>query len=245
MITLTIDGQGIQVEEGRTILEAAREHRIPIPTLCYHEALKPFAACRMCLVELENRRGGQLVPACTYPCEEGLTVRTNSEKVRRSRRLTIELLMASAAHVPLIRAMAEELGVAAPRFTMEPDDCILCGLCVRACDEIVGVRAISLVNRGIEKKVKPPFEISSSDCIECGTCVLICPTGAIKLSDIVDKGRSVHSWESDFEQHTCRLCNHHYLEPHFADPSTVLRAGAGALLDAATDENDENEEVSR
>ena len=141
MITLTIDGQEIQVKEGRTILEAARAARqLPIPTLCYHEALAPFAACRMCLVELENRRGGQLAPACAYPCEEGLIVRTNSEKVRRSRRMTIELLMASAAHVPLIRAMADDLGVDEPRFTTEPDDCILCGLCVRACDEIVGVR---------------------------------------------------------------------------------------------------------
>jgi NADH dehydrogenase/NADH:ubiquinone oxidoreductase subunit G len=222
MICVTIDGQEIETEPGRTILEVARDHGVHIPTLCYHEALKPFAACRMCVVELENRRGGQLAPACTYPCEEGLIVQTNSEKVRRSRRTTIELLMASAAHVPLIRAMAEELGVTAPRFTMEPDDCILCGLCVRACDEIVGVRAISLINRGIEKKVGSPFQISSSDCIGCGTCVLICPTGAIKLSDIVDKGRSVHPWESDFEQHVCRLCNHHYLEPRFADASVLL-----------------------
>ncbi len=229
MITLTIDGQETQVEEGRTILEVTREHRLPIPTLCYHEALKPFAACRMCVVELENRRGGQLAPACTYPCEEGLIVQTNSEKVRRSRRITIELLMASAAHVPIIRAMAEELGVTAPRFTMEPDDCILCGLCVRACDEIVGVRAISLINRGIEKKVGSPLKISSPDCIGCGTCVLICPTGAIKLSDIVDKGRSVHPWESDFEQHACRLCNHHYLEPRFADASVLLSTEKGEV----------------
>ena len=108
MITLTIDDQEIQVKEGRTLLEAAREQGIPIPTLCYHEALEPFAACRMCIVELENRRGGQLVPACAYSCEEGLVVHTNSERVRSSRRMTIELLMASAAHVPLIRAMAEE-----------------------------------------------------------------------------------------------------------------------------------------
>lgn len=222
MITLTIDGQEIQVEEGRTILEAAREHRIPIPTLCYHEALEPFAACRLCVVELENRRGGQLAPACTYPCEEGLIVQTNSEKVRRSRRMTIELLMASAAHVPLIRAMAEELGVTEPRFTMEPDDCILCGLCVRACNEIVGVGAISVINRGIEKKVSPPFHIASNACIECGTCVLVCPTGALTLADIIGGAQTIHPWESEFEAVKCRVCGHHYLSPRFADHTTLL-----------------------
>ncbi|MBM4466813.1 MAG: (2Fe-2S)-binding protein [Chloroflexi bacterium] len=222
MITLTIDGQEIQVTEGRTILEAAREHRFPIPTLCYHEALAPFAACRMCVVELENRRGGQLVPACAYPCEEGLIVRTNSEKVRRSRRMTIELLMASAAHVPLIRAMAEELGVTTPRFTMEPDDCILCGLCVRACEEIVGVGAISVINRGIEKKVSPPFRIASNACIECGTCVLVCPTGAITLADITGGTQTVHPWESEFEAVDCRVCGHHYLAPELAEHTALL-----------------------
>lgn len=225
MITLTINGQEIQVKEGRTILEAAREHRIPIPTLCYHEALEPFAACRMCVVELENRRGGQLVTACTYPCEEGLVVRTSSEKVRRSRRMTVELLMASSAHVPIIRRLAEELGVGEPRFTMEPDDCILCGLCVRACHEIVGVGAISVVNRGIEKKVSPPFRIASNICIECGTCVLVCPTGAITLADITGGAQTVHSWESEFEAVACRVCGHHSLAPEFADHTSLLAEG--------------------
>jgi bidirectional [NiFe] hydrogenase diaphorase subunit len=231
MITLTIDGQGIQVEEGRTVLEAARELGIPIPTLCYHEALEPFAACRMCVVELANRRGGQLVPACTYPCEEGLVVHTNSERVRSSRRLTIELLMASAAHVPLIRAMAEELGVTVPRFTMEPDNCILCGLCVRACREIVGVGAISVINRGIEKKVSPPFHIASNVCIECGTCVLVCPTGAITLADITAGLQTVHPWKSEFGAVDCRICGHHCLTPEFADHSALLAEPAPSKVE--------------
>jgi NADH dehydrogenase/NADH:ubiquinone oxidoreductase subunit G len=219
MITLTIDGRDVQVKEGRTILEAARQQNIPIPTLCYHEALAPFAACRMCLVELENRRNGQLAPACAYACEEGLVVRTDSEKVRRSRRMTIELLMASAAHVPLIRAMADDLGVEAPRYSTEQDRCILCGLCVRACDEIVGVHAISLVNRGIEKRVSPPFHIASNACIECGTCVLICPTGAITLADITGKngGGTVHAWQSPFDATDCQVCGSYYQPSQLAN----------------------------
>ncbi len=222
MITLTIDGREVHVKEGRTILEAARLHGFPIPTLCYHEALTPFAACRMCLVELENRRNGQLVPACAYPCEQGLIVRTDSDKVRRSRRMTVELLMASAAHVPLIRAMADDLGVGEPRFTTEPDDCILCGLCVRACDEIVGVRAISLVNRGIRKKVSTPFHIASSVCVECGTCVLVCPTGAITLADITGGSRTAHPWETEFDAADCRVCGDFYRAPQFADLECLL-----------------------
>jgi bidirectional [NiFe] hydrogenase diaphorase subunit len=221
MITLTIDGQDVQVQEGRTILDAARQHQIPIPTLCYHEALAPYSACRMCVVELENRRGGQLIPSCAYPCEEGMIVRTNSEKVNRSRRMTIELLMASAAHIPLIRAMADELGVTTPRFTMEPNDCILCGLCVRACREIVGVGAIGFSNRGIASKVGPPFRIASNVCIECGTCVLVCPTGAITLADITGGTRTVHPW-GEFEEVDCRVCGHQSLDPQFVDGASPL-----------------------
>jgi NADH dehydrogenase/NADH:ubiquinone oxidoreductase subunit G len=222
MIRLTIDGREIETEPGRTILEVAREHDIHIPTLCYHEAMKPFAACRLCVVEAETGRGRQLVTSCTYPCTDGLVVYTHSNAVLQSRRVTVELLMATSAHVPIIRQLADELGVTAPRFTMEKNDCILCGLCVRACQEIVGVGAISVVNRGIEKEVSPPFHIASDACIGCGTCVLVCPTGAITLADIVGGAQTVHPWESEFEAVECRVCNHHYLAPQFADHAALL-----------------------
>jgi NADH dehydrogenase/NADH:ubiquinone oxidoreductase subunit G len=222
MIRLTIDGQEIETEPGRTILEVAREHGIPIPTLCYHEALEPFAACRLCVVEVEAGRGRQLAASCAYPCADGLIVHTNSDAVLQSRRITVEMLMASSAHVPIIRQLADELGVTAPRFTMEPDDCILCGLCVRACQEIVGVGAISVINRGIEKKVSPPFHIASNTCIGCGTCVLVCPTGAITLADIVGGAPAAHAWKSEFETVDCRVWGHHHLAPEFADHTRLL-----------------------
>jgi len=226
---LTLDGQVIETEPGRTILEVAREHATRIPTLCYHEALEPFAACRLCVVEVETSRGWQLVTACAYPCSDSLVVRTNSDAVLRSRRITVELLMASAWHVPIIRQLAEELGVGEPRFKTERNDCILCGLCVRACVEIVGVGAISVINRGIEKKVSPPFRVASNVCVECGTCVLVCPTGAITLADITDGAQTFHRWESEFEAVDCQVCGHQYRAPKFADHSTLLAKAEAAL----------------
>jgi NADH dehydrogenase/NADH:ubiquinone oxidoreductase subunit G len=222
MIRLSIDGLEIKTEPDRTVLEAAREHGIYIPTLCYHEALKPFAACRLCVVEVNSGGGWRLVASCAYPCSDGLEVRTDTEAVLQSRRITVELLMASARNVPVIRQLAEELGVAEPRFTMDEDNCILCGLCVRACKEIVSVAAISVINRGIDKKVSPPFQIASNDCIECGTCVLVCPTGAITLADITGQTRTVHPAASEFEAVECRICGHHYLAPSFVEHEALL-----------------------
>ncbi len=236
MIHVTIDGQEIETEPGQTVLEVAREHGIHIPTLCYHQAMEPFAACRLCVVEVETGRGRQLVASCAYPCADGLVVHTNSDVVLQSRRITVELLMASSAHVPIIRQLADELGVGQPRFTMKKNDCILCGLCVRACQEIVGVGAISVINRGIEKEVSPPFHVASDVCIGCGTCVLVCPTGAITLADITGGAQVVHSWKSEFEAVNCRVCGHHYLAPRFTDHTALLTEAGNVLSSVAAEE---------
>jgi NADH dehydrogenase/NADH:ubiquinone oxidoreductase subunit G len=222
MIRVTIDGQEIQTKPDRTVLEVARENGIRIPTLCHHEALEPYAACRLCVVEVDTGRGWRLVASCAYPCTDGLVIRTHSEAIVQSRRLTVELLMASAEHVPLIQQLADELGVGEPRFRMARDNCILCGLCVRACKEIVGIAAISLINRGIEKKVSPPFQIASNSCIGCGTCVLICPTGALTLADITGGKPTVHAWGSAFESTDCHICGYHDLAPKTTDISNFL-----------------------
>ncbi len=217
MVQLTIDNQKIQVENGETILEAARENGISIPTLCYHEAVEPYAACRLCVVELVSPRGSKLVAACTQPCEEGMTVRTNSDRVQGSRRMTAELLMATGAHLPLVQAVARAMGVEQVRHSLPEDDCILCGLCVRACDELVGAHAISLAGRGLNKHYAPPFGITSADCIGCATCVLICPTGAITLADITPAPHFAH------DARTCRICGEQTLRPVFANADALLQ----------------------
>jgi NADH dehydrogenase/NADH:ubiquinone oxidoreductase subunit G len=215
MITLSIDGRDVEATEGSTILEVAREHGIEIPTLCYHEALEPYGSCRLCVVELETRRGPLLVASCVYPAEEGAVVKTNSEMVRDSRRITAELLLSAAPNARVIRELATKLGVTEPRVGLGDNNCILCGLCVRACREIVRADAISLVNRGFTKEVSAPFEIGSNACIGCTTCVFVCPTAAIKLEDVLGN-RSVHDWGSDFEATACKICGDHYLAPEFA-----------------------------
>lgn len=222
MVRLTINGNEVNTKPGRTILDVAREKGLSIPTLCHHEALEPFGACRLCVVEVMAGERWRLVTSCTYPCSDGLEIRTDSEAIRRSRRMTVELLMASSAHVPLIQQLGQEMNVRAPRFSMERSDCILCGLCVRACREIVGIGAISVINRGIEKKVSTPFRITSGDCIECGTCILVCPTGALSFEDITGGAISVHSMGSDFHELDCKICSRRNREHEFVDHAAVL-----------------------
>ncbi len=208
MIHLTIDGKELSISENRTLLEACRENGIEVPTLCYHPALEPYGSCRLCVVEIrEGSRPAKLVASCAYPCQEGLLVNTNSPAVKRNRRLTAELLLAGAYQTPEIIALAAELGVHEPRFKLpEADSCILCGLCVRACHEIVGVNAISMVNRGIGKQVSTPFSLASASCIACGTCVLICPTGRLTLDDVSGSHLGRHPADH-YQPFYCQLCD--------------------------------------
>ncbi len=216
MLHLTIDDHTITVPSRYTLLQASREHGIHIPTLCYLESLAPYAACRLCLVELVSARGSKLVASCAYPCEEGLVVRTYSPLVVDARRTVIELLMSTAGHLPTVQVLAREYDVESPYVTLEPNDCILCGLCVRACKEIVGVGAISLTQRGMARAVSTPFQISSADCIECATCVLVCPTGAIHIADITRPVRTSHRWASAYARRACRLCEYEPPGPPFS-----------------------------
>ncbi len=222
MINLAIDRREIKAERGVTLLQAARMNGIAIPTLCYHEAVEPYAACRLCVIELANARG-KLVAACAQECEEGMIVLTHSPRVQTSRRITAELLMASGAHLPLVQAVAQAMGVVHARYSLPPNDCILCGLCVRACDELVGAHAISLVARGLKKKVAPPFEIASAACIGCATCVLICPTGAITLADVTPSPPApLPLGEGRHDPRACHVCGEQSLQQRFADVSTLL-----------------------
>ena len=178
-ITLKIDDKEVKAKEGATILEVAKQMGIDIPTLCYHKALSPFGACRLCSVEITDKRGKKkLVTSCNYPVEENLIVATKSEKVLRTRKLLLELLLARCPNVKKIQEMAQAYGIQKPSFWVkdEEEDCVLCGLCTRVCEELVGLSAINFANRGVEREVTTPYHEFSDVCIGCGACATVCPT---------------------------------------------------------------------
>jgi len=180
-VTLKIDGKEVKATEGASILEVAIKVGIEIPTLCYNSALEPFGSCRVCSVEITDARGWKkVVTSCNYPVKEGLEVSTKSEKVLKTRKLLLELLLARCPKVKKIQDLAREYGVEKPRFWIEEveEDCILCGLCTRVCQERVGVYAINFANRGVEREVTAPYHSFSDDCIGCGACALVCPTNS-------------------------------------------------------------------
>ncbi len=186
-----------------TILQAARANGIEIPTLCYHLDLTSEGQCRLCVVEIGEPPHTRLVNSCTYPVEANLKIQTHSEKVLHARRIVLELLMAQAPAAELIREMAAEMGI-------HPEErCILCQLCVRTCREIVGVSAISMINRTPEKQVATPFKEASEACIGCGSCAFICPTDVIPYTE-KDGIRTI--WGRDFELQPCLSCGN-YIAP--------------------------------
>lgn len=189
VVHFTVDDKNVVVSSGQTVFEAMQ--RQPgignIPALCYHPSVRPYGACRLCTVEVSEDEGKsfKFVASCLYPVTEGIIVKTNTERVRKLRKGILELLLARCPNTQIIQELAEEYGVEKPRFALGDHDCILCGLCVRACQEIIGKSAISLVNRGIYKEVAAPFYAYElgEECIGCGDCAFVCPTGAIKMGE--------------------------------------------------------------
>ncbi len=212
MINLTIDGREVQVETGSTILEAAQAAGINIPTLCHHPELRPEGACRVCVVEVENAR--TLLASCVHPAADGMVVKTNSPRVRQARRTIVELMLANHPSDCLIcernnncelQRIAHDLGIreirysgekrswekdtSSPSLVRDPEKCILCGRCVRVCNEVQSVGTLNYNYRGFDTLVAPAYDRGLADaaCVFCGQCSVVCPTGAIVEKSYVDE----------------------------------------------------------
>ncbi len=184
MIKLTINGIEHEFSEGKTLLQCIEDAGLKVPTLCNHKALRPYGACRLCLVEISQNGRSKIETSCTYPALKNLTIRTDSERVIRARKAMIELQLALCPDSEKIQKIAEEYGVKETRLRKKNEDCFLCGLCVRMCEERMGISAIGFTYRGSKRLVGPPFDAHSDVCQVCGTCAFICPTERIKLEEI-------------------------------------------------------------
>ena len=185
---LTIDGKEVKATEGMTILQAAQRAGISIPTLCHHEKLEPYGACRICIVELESKGWTKLVVSCLYPVEKNLVVKTRSEKVDRIRRTILELQLAHAPESLQLQALGKEYGANRDRFEKEPSFCILCGLCVRHCAEVKKKYAIAFVDRGTRREISFIPEIASRECWKCKECFPLCPTSYLQAAYFLTQG---------------------------------------------------------
>ncbi len=179
-VTLEIDGKQVKAYENMTVLQAARLAGIDIPTLCYNEKLAPYGGCRLCLVEVSRNNRARRVASCIYPVEEGLVIKTDSEQLRKIRRMILELILPLSPTGPVL-ALAEKYGLKRSRFTAEQSDCVLCGLCVRYCDEIKKANAVGFTGRGIGRKAAYIPDIASRVCSSCRECWGLCPSGKVAL----------------------------------------------------------------
>lgn len=186
MVTIKIDDIEVQVPEDTPILKAAEKAGIWIPTMCYNDLIEPYGVCRLCSVEVIRGKRSRVVTSCNYPVREGISVRTNSEKIKWIRKVIMELMVSRWPNVKVVREMAEKLGIEKPRFeSLEkdeaPDACILCGLCVNVCRDLVGASILGFAYRGIKREVVLPFDEKTDKCIVCGACAHVCPTGHVKM----------------------------------------------------------------
>jgi len=182
MINMKLNGLDVCVDDGMTVLEASQFLGFPIPTLCHMEGLTPYGACRLCVVEIGEGPRARLVTSCTYPATEGLRVRTASNRVIRARRMILELLLASCPQSRTIQDLASAHDVRQQRFRQEYEDCVLCGRCVRMCEEQMMAKAIGFRGRGSYRSIGTPFDVKSEACRLCGGCIYVCPACQLRCT---------------------------------------------------------------
>lgn len=200
-VEFRVDGRVLRAPAGESLLRVLRREGFAVPSLCWHERLSGYGACRLCLVEIRGGRRTRIVTSCDHPVFSGLDVATDTEEVRARRRTVVQLLLAMAPQAVVLRDLALQYG--ADVGTLEASgcgDCILCGLCVRTCREVVGASAVDFQHRGGARALGAPWGEASERCISCGACAAVCPTNAREtLSRVIRRLRHAGTGE-----HPCR-----------------------------------------
>jgi len=185
MIEVTIDGIKVKAENRTPVLDVAKSLGIHIPTLCHYPGIESYAVCRVCVVEVSVRGRRRIVTACNYPVTNGIEIFTHSEAVIFNRKMNIELLLARCPNVKVVRDLAEQYGVTETRFEKGESECILCGLCVNVCSQVIGANVLAFKSRGVSREVVIPFDTEMPEsCIGCAACAHVCPTGHIRVEDV-------------------------------------------------------------
>ena len=184
-IILQIDGKSVAARKGMTILEAAQSVGVAIPTLCHHEKLEPYGACRICTVEAEANGRTNLVAACLYPAEKDLVVRTKTDQVDKIRKILLEQMLSHAPDSEELQALAKVYGADRNRYEHEASFCILCGLCVRYCAEVKQKYAVGFFERGAKREINFIPEVAVRECWDCKECFPLCPTSALQAAYVL------------------------------------------------------------
>jgi bidirectional [NiFe] hydrogenase diaphorase subunit len=204
MLNIVIDGKKVKAQEGSTILENVQALKTDIPTLCHHKELTPFGACRLCSVEVKTNGKWQLATSCNTPVESGMEIATSSEAAQESRKTAAQFLYYKYPETQAVKEIAQKLGVDVSPEVAEGHDCILCGLCVRTCGEIVGVNALTFLDRGPVRDIEEPrIEFDPNRCIGCGSCAYVCPTGYVTMEE---EGAKRIIWDKVFTMVSCSVC---------------------------------------
>ncbi len=191
---------------GESLLGALRRHGYEVPSLCYHEAVSAYGACRLCLVEVGKGGRRRLTTSCNYPVQDGIEVFLDTDKVVKHRQVVLRLLLAMAPEAGKVRELALEHGVTDTPFEKDKDNkCILCGLCNRVCKEIVRADAIGFASRGLARKMASPYDEANEACIGCGACVYVCPTRCIGMRE-EENLRHIVRWHRVLPMKACRKC---------------------------------------
>jgi bidirectional [NiFe] hydrogenase diaphorase subunit len=228
MAHLIVNGRPVSAPAGATVLHAVRAAGVELPTLCHWDGLPPYGACRLCLVTITAPRRA-VVASCVHPVEDGLVVETDAPDAVALRRLALEFLISRCPQSAVLRALVAREGIVRSRFPVNDrrdELCILCGLCVRVCRDLVGAAAIGFIGRGAAREVGAPFRIQSEACIGCGACAAVCPTGAVRIEDIGGQ-RILHTWNTSVPLKPCPGCG----QPFAPEPMAFLRALAEASED--------------